>query len=171
VTSHFRMLLLVAMALGTVASGWGQASGSKPKAAVSSEPATAQTSEQQVIALLREFLSKVSDPAMHQRFWADDVVYTGSNGKFRAKTEIVENVRKGGLAKPGDPEPTFSAEDITTHVFGDTVVVAFRLVHHAGDTTESYRNTGTFLRRNGQWQVVAWQATRVQEQKPEETKQ
>ncbi len=107
---------------------------------------------------------------MHERFWADDVVYTGSNGKFRTKPEIVKNVHEGGLKKPGEPEPTFTAEDITVHVFGDTAVVAFRLVHQAGEMTENYRNTGTFLRRNGQWQVVAWQATKIPEQKPEATK-
>src|SRR3981081_3119513 len=37
-----------------------------------SHPGT-QDSKQQVESLLREFLSKVSDPAMHERFWADDV--------------------------------------------------------------------------------------------------
>ena len=79
-------------------------------------------------------------------------------------------MREGGLKKPGDPEPTYSAEDITTHVYGETIVVAFRLVNKSGDTTESYRNTGTFLRRNGQWQVVAWQATKIPESKPDEAK-
>jgi hypothetical protein len=121
-------------------------------------------SQSEVVNLLRDFLSHVSDPAMHERFWADEVVYTGSNGKFRTKTEIVKNVREGGLAKPGDPQPTFAAEDITTHVFGDTVVVAFRLVNHAGAVTDNYRNPGTFLRRNGRWQVVAWQATKIPDQ-------
>jgi len=27
--------------------------------------------------------------------------------------------------------------------------------------TVYFRNTGTFLKRNGKWQAVAWQATRV----------
>jgi len=59
------------------------------------------------------------------------------------------------------------------HEYGDTAVVAFRLValtaHDEGKAgmakmeSESYRNTGTFLRRNGKWQVVAWQATKIAE--------
>jgi hypothetical protein len=43
--------------------------------------------------------------------------------------------------------------------------VAFRLV---GTTTKDgktevsrYLNTGTFLKRDGKWQVVAWQATKI----------
>jgi hypothetical protein len=46
------------------------------------------------------------------------------------------------------------------------VIVAFRLVgnttHVDGKVeTAQYRNTGTFLRRNGRWQAVAWQATKI----------
>ena len=43
-------------------------------------------------------------------------------------------------------------------------VVNFRLVIHSqnkGQTETTYnRNTGTFLKRNGKWQVVAWQSTK-----------
>ena len=50
----------------------------------------------------------------------------------------------------------------------ETAVVAFRLVarteHSDGKVeTDHYRNTGTFLRRNGKWQVIAWQATKIPE--------
>jgi hypothetical protein len=129
-------------------------------------PAGVQSSKQQVESLLRQFLANVNDASMHERFWADEVVYTGANGKFRTKAEIVKNVREGGLQKPGDPQSTYDAQEITTNVFGDTAVVAFRLVHHIGEKTESYRNTGTFLRRNGNWQVVGWQATKIPEEAP-----
>jgi hypothetical protein len=41
--------------------------------------------------------------------------------------------------------------------------VAFRLVATDADQAiENYLNTGTFLKRNGRWQVAAWQATRAQ---------
>jgi hypothetical protein len=43
--------------------------------------------------------------------------------------------------------------------------VAFRLVATTvhGDTTEvaDYLNSGTFLKRTGQWRVVNWQATKL----------
>jgi hypothetical protein len=46
-------------------------------------------------------------------------------------------------------------------------VVNFRLVLHniegGKPVTVYYRNTGTFLKRNGKWQAVAWQATMVPE--------
>jgi hypothetical protein len=44
-------------------------------------------------------------------------------------------------------------------------VVAFRLVGRTEKDgaveTARYRNTGTFLKHDGRWQVVAWQATRI----------
>jgi ketosteroid isomerase-like protein len=68
-----------------------------------------------------------------------------------------------------DKKTTYSAEDVTVHEFDDTAIVAFRLVARTETKsvkgseveTDSYRNTGTFVRRNGRWQVVAWQATKM----------
>ena len=52
---------------------------------------------------------------------------------------------------------------MTVHDYGSMAVAAFRLVRHAAGKDESFRNTGTFLFRNGKWQVVGWQATRIAE--------
>ena len=64
-----------------------------------------------------------------------------------------------------DDEPTvvYSAEDIRIQQYGDTAIVAFRLVGTQAEPpqTLNYFNTGTFLKREGLWQVVAWQATKI----------
>ena len=40
--------------------------------------------------------------------------------------------------------------------------LTFRLVARAADgTTQHYRNSGTFLLRDGRWQAITWQATKV----------
>lgn len=124
-------------------------------------------------AMLRDFLIGAgrNDPAAHDRFWADDLIYTGATGTVRTKAEIMKSVREDA-AKPPDPkEPlaTYDAEDVTIHDFGDFAVVNFRLVAHMtekGEPKTSYfRNTGTFAKRNGEWKVVAWQATKIEEKK------
>jgi ketosteroid isomerase-like protein len=118
--------------------------------------------------LLREFLAGASrnDPAMHERFWADDLIYTSSTGKRIGKADILREVNAERLsAKPGTEQQTYSAEDIQIHQYGDVAVVAFRLLatpEPKGNKSVSYYfNTGTFVKRNGQWQAVAWQATTV----------
>ena len=119
--------------------------------------------------LLQDFLAGASrnDAAAHERFWADDLIYTASAGRRIGKADILREVKEEGPPKPGDETTLFTAEDIRIQQYGDTAIVAFRLVgttDKAGKkTVNNYLNTGTFLKRNGQWQVVAWQATKMPE--------
>jgi len=115
--------------------------------------------------LLQDFLAGAgrNDVAVHERFWADDLIYTSSTGRRMGKADILSDVRREGPPKAGDETVTYTAADIRIQQYGDTAIVAFRLV----GTTEkkgtkavaNYLNTGTFLKRDDKWQVVAWQAT------------
>lgn len=116
--------------------------------------------------LLKDFLAGAShnDIAAHEKFWAEDVIYTSSMSKRRGKPEILADVRKAA-AEPTEEKSTYTAEDIQIQQYDTTAIVAFRLVGTTtkGDKTEvaNYFNTGTFLKRDGKWQVVAWQATKI----------
>jgi ketosteroid isomerase-like protein len=117
--------------------------------------------------LLQDFLAGASknDIAMHDRFWADELVYTSALGRRKSKADIMRELREEAAATPKPDEGTavYTAEDIRIQQYGDTAVVAFRLIgttDKAGTkTVANYFNTGTFLKRNGKWQVIAWQAT------------
>lgn len=115
--------------------------------------------------LLQDFLAGAgkNDAAMHDRFWADELIYTSSAGRRRGKAELMKEVRADGPAKPEEPPTVYTAEDIQINQFGDTAIVAFRLVATTDEkgkpTVNQYLNTGTFLKRNGEWRAVAWQAT------------
>lgn len=117
--------------------------------------------------LLDDFLAGASrdDAAIHDRFWADDLVYTGSSGRRVGKADILGEVRSTPAPKPGDPTAVYTAENVRIKQYGDTAIVAFRLVGttRTDERTEVayYLNTGTFLKRDGKWQAVAWQATKV----------
>jgi Domain of unknown function (DUF4440) len=117
--------------------------------------------------LLKEFLAGASrnDAATHDLFWAEDLIYTGSSGRRIGKADIMQDVRLAPVPKPGDPKITYSAEDIRIQQYGDTAIVAFRLVGMTEKDKKvvimNYLNTGTFLKRNGKWQAVSWQATRM----------
>ena len=125
------------------------------------------TNADELTKLLKEFLAGASrnDAAMHDRFWAEDLIYTGSSGRRIGKSEIILGVRSAPAPKPGDPTTTYGAEDIRIRQYGDTAIIAFRLV---GKTEKdgrivvtNYLNSGTFLKRNGKWQAVCWQATKM----------
>ena len=113
-------------------------------------------------ALLNEFLGAVTEAATHDRFWAEDLVYTSSNGTRFGKAEIMQGFEESNDASD-EPGPAYSAKDVRIKVYGDAAVVAFKLVATPpGDTAvQHYLNTGTFVRRDGRWRAVAWQATKV----------
>ena len=121
---------------------------------------------EELTRLLKYFLDGASrdDIAAHERFWADDLIYTRSAGVRIGKAEILADLRAAPPAEPSPPT-TYTAEDIRIQQYGDMAIVAFRLVgttgSGAGISVDHYLNTGTFLKRNGEWRAVAWQATRV----------
>jgi ketosteroid isomerase-like protein len=140
-------------------------------AAYADVAATAPAAEE-LTRLLKQFLDGASrnDVAAHDRFWADDLVYTRSAGVRMGKAEILANAASGPTTS-AEGRTEYSAEDIRIQQYGDTAVVAFRLVGATGSgdqaTVTQYLNTGTFAKRGGEWRAVAWQSTRVPEAKKE----
>lgn len=135
-----------------------------------SEPAPAPDPERtraEIAALLTSFLSPEQNPtrAAHERFWAEDLVYTSSAGKVTNKAEILASFDEAPAAEPkhsAEPEPVYSAEDVLVRPYGEMAALTFRLVARAADgSVQTYRNSGTFLLRDGRWQAITWQATKV----------
>ena len=112
----------------------------------------------ELTVLLQEFLAAAHEKSAHQRFWADDLVYTSSGGMRFGKSEILDGFKESSDERPS---VSYSAEDIDIRVYGAAAIVAFKLVGQPSDGPDvlEYFNTGTFLKREGRWQVVAWQAT------------
>jgi ketosteroid isomerase-like protein len=81
------------------------------------------------------------------------------------KAEVMESVRTAPAPKPTDPKTVYTAEDVRIQQYGDTAVVAFRLVATTEDGGTKHvanlLNSGTFVKRGGKWQVVNWQSTRM----------
>lgn len=122
--------------------------------------------------LVKDFLDGASrnDAAMHDRFWAEDLIYTGSSGRRIGKADIMRDQRSTAAPRPAAPSTSYTAEDIRIQQYGNTAIVAFRLVGTTKRDNKTdianFLNTGTFLKRNGKWQAVSWQATRMP--RPEE---
>ena len=118
--------------------------------------------------LLQDFLANADKEAAHVVFWADDLVYSSSDGLRFGKADILagfESAEDEEGAEEG-PDVVYSGEDVDVRLYGDTAVVAFKLVgtptNEAPETDVLYfYNTGTFVKRDGSWQAVAWQATKI----------
>jgi hypothetical protein len=69
--------------------------------------------------LLNDFLAgaATNTAAAHERFWADDLIYTGSSGRRVGKAEILRDVRAAPAG--AGMKTTYAAEDIRIQQYGD----------------------------------------------------
>lgn len=121
----------------------------------------------ELTALVEDFLASSHKEIAHRNFWAEDLVYTSSAGLRFGKADIMAGFETSdGGAGEEDLEVIYSGEEIDVRLYGDTAIVAFKLVGRPTDTAAGaevlyYFNTGTFLKRDGVWRAVAWQATKI----------
>lgn len=116
----------------------------------------AQTITQQ----LHEFLSHNNDIQQHQDFWADDLIYTSSDGSRFGKQFILDSFNQ--TSDNPQPETQYSAEEIQVRTFTSTAVLTMKLIAtQNGKVIQTYYNSGTFVKRDNRWQAVVWQATKI----------
>lgn len=127
--------------------------------------ATGENDRQQLHGLLNEFMIGASsnDRATHERFWADDLVYTSSSGERFGKQHIL-----AGLADSEDSTEAaaeYRATDVDIRLLGsDVAVITFVLVADLpGQIRQHYLNTGVFNRHGDSWRASVWQATKSSE--------
>lgn len=160
-------IALTIVSLVAVAQPMSAAPENETSQAVSASASQSAPEAAELTQLLKQFLAGASrnDIAMHDRFWAEDLVYTSALGRRKGKAEIMRELNEESAVPAPDETVTYSAEDIRIQQYASTAIVAFRLVGTTtkGEKTEvtNYLNTGTFLKRDGKWQAVAWQATKM----------
>ena len=93
---------------------------------------------------------------------ADDLTYTHSSGQVDSKVQLVESL-KSGARKYQAIEP----EDVKVRVYGDTAIVTgkakLKTVSKGQESNFQVRFTDVYAKKNGHWQMVAWQSTRLPE--------
>jgi len=99
------------------------------------------------------------------RILSEDFVLITPEGRLASKAQVLQNLRS-----PADPTFVIKGADpdkFRVRVFGDTAVLSSRFtlkVQSEGRTLETpFRHTDVFVRRDGRWQCVARQATRIRQ--------
>lgn len=101
------------------------------------------------------------DPDFSQRTLADDYVAITPLGQVTTKQDTV-SARKSGQLR----YDAINVSDMVVRLYGDTAVVTARADvkgHQLGeDFSGPYRYTRVWVRHNGHWQAVSYQATVTQ---------
>lgn len=120
--------------------------------------------EQEVRRLMREWDEAYMrrDTSALDRILADDFSFTDAAGKVSNKMQYIMAIIKSPdmmLIKP------FNSDDVNVRVYGDTAVVTGRSPlkgRPRGRTlSDLYRFTDVWVNRQGRWQAVASQVTRI----------
>jgi len=125
------------------------------------DAAMASGDDGELTTMLHKFLGSSDKKQSHVDFWADDLVYTSSTGSRFGKVDILSGFEGSDEEETEGPSMAYTGEDVKVQLFGTTAIVTFQLVGTPDDGSEvkNYFNTGTFLKRGGEWKAVAWQAT------------
>ena len=93
---------------------------------------------------------------------ADELVYTHSSARLDTKQSLIENMQSGKTRYTSVVPSDVQAQD-----YGDTVVltgVARISVNSGGNATNfGVRFTDVWVNKGGNWQMVAWQSTKLPE--------
>jgi ketosteroid isomerase-like protein len=103
------------------------------------------------------------DTSASERYLADNCIITDPGGIVMDKTRTISDLKSGDLKIESS-----KLEDMKVQVYGNTAVVTYgttdKGTYKGKDISGNYRWTDVFVKRNGRWQIVADQATRVAQQ-------
>jgi ketosteroid isomerase-like protein len=125
--------------------------------------------EEEVRKLERQWLDayEQNNSESMDRIVADDFTITFPNGAIQTKPQVMAMIKTPRRA--GQPRMRFFTEDVQSRTYGDTVILMGRVIteyEREGKTVkEQSRYTDTYVRRSGQWQVVASHLSNVEEAK------
>lgn len=122
--------------------------------------------EQELIKLENDWSQAAvkRDRAALPRFYADEYIFTDEDGAVSDKAKDIADISSGAFRLT-----SYKFEDLKVHIYGDVAVVTGRNTitgiweQIERDISGPYRFTDVFVKRNGRWQCVASQASRITE--------
>jgi hypothetical protein len=100
------------------------------------------------------------DLATLEALLADDLIYTHSSARVDTKQSLIANMKSGATVYSSIEPSEVKAQDL-----GDAVVLTgiawVKVVSRGKQLDFGVRFTDAYARRNGRWQMVAWQSTRL----------
>ena len=100
------------------------------------------------------------DIAQLEALLADDLVYTHSSARLDTKQSLIANMRSGATVY-ASVEPS----EVKAQELGDVVVLTgaarIKVASQGKQLDFAVRFTDAYARRNGRWQMVVWQSTRL----------
>jgi ketosteroid isomerase-like protein len=117
---------------------------------------------QTVIDLDRKRMQAMAakDVATLEKLLADDLVYAHSSARLDTKRSLIDAMKSGATVYTGVEPSDVKAQDL-----GDAAVLTgiaqIKVVSNGTPNAFGVRFTDVYAKRNGGWQMVTWQSTRL----------
>jgi len=100
------------------------------------------------------------DVAILEAVLADDLIYTHSSARLDTKKSLINAMVSGATVYTGVEPSDVKAQDL-----GDSVVLTgiaqIKIVSNGTPNAFGVRFTDVYAKRDGRWQMVTWQSTRL----------
>lgn len=119
---------------------------------------------QMIIELDRKRMQAMADKdiATLEAVIADDLIYTHSSARLDTKASLIGNMKSGSTVYSSVVPSDVKAQDL-----GDAVVLTgiAQIKVNSGGKAMAFgvRFTDVYAKRNGKWQMVVWQSTKLPE--------
>jgi len=155
-----RMLAVAALTIAASSLALGQMTGRKANYS-NQKGDKVEQAVMQVEEDLRVAISK-GDTKAYGRIVGDDYVFTNQDAVVRTKAQMVSAYDSGSIKYE-----SVKFDEIKVHAYGDTALVTGRQTlkgqDNGKDISGKFRYTRVYVKRQGRWQLVATQATRIPE--------
>jgi uncharacterized protein (TIGR02246 family) len=152
-----RIVVIAMLMIAASSVTMGQTNGKKASRNGNAEQAIRQLMSELANAQLK------GDTATLDRIWADDFTFTNSSGEVQTKAQRLAEIKSGELKFD-----SLSRDEVQVRVYGETAVVTSRGTvkgqRRGQDLSGQSRSTTVYVKRQGRWQVVAQQVTRIAQQ-------
>jgi len=105
----------------------------------------------------------VGDPAPWKKYFAEDCMYFDEKGRNMNKASLVADI----VALPTGYSGSIKIEKAQSHIEGEIAILSYDMDEketvYGQNMTARYHATDTWMRRDGNWQIVAGQVLRYYE--------
>jgi ketosteroid isomerase-like protein len=146
-----------------LATAFKQAIDDQAKTTSDTKVSAAADAEQQVRDLERQFEAAIlhGELAFFERVLAPEFTHTSQNGKHRNRDEWLANHKAGE-----SPYDSLNTDGLSVRVYGPTAIVTGKIAPKGRSSSGApiegaYRFIHTWINHGGNWQVAAFQSTRI----------
>ncbi len=149
-------ILIAALLMSTLVLSQTKSASAKGKAGGDAKATLEQMEKDRAQAVVKK------DTATLEKMTADDYQLIDTNGKMRSKAETMDAIKSGAITIQSN-----DVDDLKVQVYGNAAVVTGRSspkgTIDGKDISGPIRFTRVYVKRNGTWQSVLFQQTRIAE--------